>query len=102
MMLRYSDIIKATTDAAEVIIDIEPVRGVGVALQSFGALEASEEISIEQMGLDKNNWEPVTADDAPVVINSGRNRVDVLSRGTFKITKPATTSIVGVRMWYAS
>ena len=101
-MMRYKDIIAPTTDAAEELVDMEPSRGVGVAVQSINDLEGSETITIEQMGATENDWLPVKGLEGPVQLTSDRNRLDCLSRGTFNINKTATANPVGVRIWFAS
>jgi hypothetical protein len=101
-MLRYKDVIKPTIEAAEAIVDFEPQRGVGVAVQYTGPLSTGENVALKQMGATKDDWQSVLASDGPVQLDQDKNRIDCLSRGTFKLSKTATTNPVGVRIWYAS
>ena len=101
-MLRYKDVIKPTTDAAEELVDMEPERGVGVAVQTTSDLSGAETVTIEQMGNTENDWHPVKGENGEVQLTADKNRVDCMSRGTFNINKTATANPVGVRIWFAS
>ena len=101
-MLRYKTVIEPTGKSEYAIVDMEPDRGVGVAVQTTSDLTGAETVTIEQMGNTENDWHPVKGLEGEVQLTADRNRVDCLSRGTFRINKTATANPVGVRIWFAS
>ena len=102
---RFIDYIEPTTDAVEAIVSVSIENGRSPSVQTINELAGAEEVEILQPGATYNEgvtfetWSPVMYQGEAVKLTADTNRLN-LDTGLYKISKPATASPVGVRVWF--
>ena len=102
---RFIDYIAPTTDAVEKLISVSVENGRSPSIQTINDPAAGEAIEILQPGqtddegITFNSWAPVLYNGEPVQLTDQTNRLN-LDTGLYMVSKPATASPVGVRVWF--
>jgi hypothetical protein len=95
-MLKGNSVLIAPTTEIAVSNHFRVSKGNSVTLVGTGMVT---ETAVVEAAYDEDTWEPVSVGDTAVVLSVGNNPVTIYGPGLFRVSKVATTDVIGVALW---